>query len=152
MCVTPGCKGELIPTHVNSAGQDGVVTVKKSKPDFPSFKVGDHVCVHTGKLDKHHIPCRVVQVVNNVCRLYYCKGVLNRGFCSSELKPLSSDWSISLESWRRAARVSLGEVSSDPESVEVCKCSLPKHAGTVVNLTEDSQDVSSGAGSSAGGN
>ena len=131
---------------------DETPSAKKSKPDSPSFKVGDHVCVHTGKLDKHHIPCRVVQVVNNVCRLYSCKEVLKRGFCSSELKALSSDWSISLENWRTAARVSLGKVSGDSECLEVCKCSLPKPARTVVNLTEDSQDVSSGAGSPAGGN
>ena len=76
---------------------DETPSVKKSKPNSPSFKVGDQVCVHAGKLDKHHIPCRVVQVVNNVCRLYCCKGVLKRGFCRSKLKALSSDWSISLE-------------------------------------------------------
>ena len=128
---------------------DETPSVKKSKPDFPSFKVGDHVCVHTSKLDKHHIPCHVVHVVNKVCRLYCCKGVLKRGFCSSELKALSSDWSISLESWRTAAQVSLSEVSS---GLEVCNCSLPKPARNVVNLTEESQDVSSGAGSPAGEN
>ena len=105
--------------------------------------------MHIGKLDKHHIPCRVVQVVNNVCRLYCCKGVLKRGFCSNELKALSSDRSIS---WRTAAQISFGEVSSDPKCLEVCKCSLPKPARTVVNLTEDSRDVSSGAESPAGGN
>ena len=83
-----------------------------------------------------------------------CAGCIaaRRGFCSSELKALSSDWSISLENWRTAARVSLDEVSSDSECLEVCKCSLPKPARTVVNLTKDSQDVSSGAGSPAGGN
>ena len=26
-CATPGCKGELIPVHVNSARQGGAVTV-----------------------------------------------------------------------------------------------------------------------------
>ena len=26
-CATPGCKGELIPVHVNSAGQGGAVTL-----------------------------------------------------------------------------------------------------------------------------
>ena len=131
---------------------DETPSVKKSKPDFPSFKVGDHVCVHNSKLDKHYIPCRVVQVVNNVCRLYCCKGVLKRGFCSSELKALSSDWSISLENWLTAARVSLGKVSGDSECLEVCKCSLPKPVRTVVILTKDSQDAPSGAGSPAGGN
>ena len=42
-------------------------------------------------------------------------------------------------------------VSSDPENLEVCNCSLPKPVRTVVNLTEDSQDVSLGAWSLAGG-
>ena len=30
MCDTPGCKGELIPVHVNSAGQGGAVTIRYS--------------------------------------------------------------------------------------------------------------------------
>ena len=69
---------------------DETPSVKKSKPDSP-FKVGDHVCVHVSKLDKYHVPCRVVQVVNKVFRLYCCRGVLKRGFGGSELKALSSD-------------------------------------------------------------
>ena len=105
--------------------------------------------MHTDKLDKDYIPCHVVHVVNKVCQLYCCKRILKRGFCSSVLKDLSSDWSISLESWQTAARVLLGEVSSD---LKICNCSLPKPARNIVNLTEDSQDVSSGAGSLAGGN
>ena len=28
VCATPGCKGELIPVHVNSAGQDGAITIR----------------------------------------------------------------------------------------------------------------------------
>ena len=28
VCATPGCKGELIPVHVNSAGQGGAVTIR----------------------------------------------------------------------------------------------------------------------------
>ena len=27
-CATPGCKGELIPVHINSAGQGGAVTMR----------------------------------------------------------------------------------------------------------------------------
>ena len=27
-CATPGCKGELIPVHINSAGQGGAVTIR----------------------------------------------------------------------------------------------------------------------------
>ena len=30
MCATPGCKGELIPVHVNIAGQGGAVTIRYS--------------------------------------------------------------------------------------------------------------------------
>ena len=56
---------------------DETPSVKKSKRDFSSFKVGDHVCVHVGRLEKYHIPCHVVQVVNKGCKLYCCEGLLN---------------------------------------------------------------------------
>ena len=56
---------------------------------------------------------------------------------------VSSDWSISAENWRTAAKVSLREVTSDPASLEVCNCGLPKPAENIVDLTKDSNVVSS---------
>ena len=63
-------------------------SAKKSKHDFSSFKVGDHVCVHVSRLEKYHIPCCVVQVVNKGCKLYCCKGVLSMCYSNSDLKAL----------------------------------------------------------------
>ena len=58
---------------------------------------------------------------------------------------------VSLENWRTAAQVSLGEVISDPISLEMCNCSLPEPANDFVDLTEDSHEVSSDPESLAGG-
>ena len=87
--------------------------VRKSKPNF---KVGDYVGLHESKLDKSHVPCRVVQMFGEKCLLYCRKGVLRSGYAKSQLMALS-DLSISVENWRTAAKVSLREVTSDPESV-----------------------------------
>ena len=40
-------------------------------------------------------------------------------------------------------------VTGDPASLEVCKCCVSKPARNVIDLTEDSQDDASGAGSPA---
>ena len=45
---------------------DETPPVKKSKCDS---KVGDHVCVHVGRLEKYHIPCRVVQCLQTLLEL-----------------------------------------------------------------------------------
>ena len=125
---------------------DETPSVKKSKRDSSSFKVGDHV---VDRLEKYHIPCRVVQVVNKGCKLYCCKGVLNMCYSISDLKALSSNWSISLENWRTATQVSVIEVIGDPANLEVCECCVSKPARNDIDLTEDSWNSSSGAGSPA---
>ena len=129
---------------------DETPSMKKSKRDSSPFKVGDHAYMHVGRLERYHIPCRVVQVVNKRCKLYCCKGVLNMCYSYSDLKALSSYWSISLENWRTATQVSAKEVISDPANLDVWECCVSNPARNVIDLTEDSQDSSSGAGSPAG--
>ena len=55
---------------------------------------------------------------------------------------LGSDLSIPVEDWRTAAKVSLGEVVSDPSSLEVCCCDLdldkPKE---VIVLSSDEEST-----------
>ena len=111
-----------------------------------NLKVGDYVCLHESKLDNHHIPCRVVQMFGEKCVLYCRKGVLRSGYATSKLLALSSDWSVSVENWRSAKKVSLKEVASDPASLEQCNCDLGKPAKVdvaVFDLTEKSSVVSS---------
>ena len=67
----------------------------------------------------------------------------------SDLKALSSNWSISLENWRTATQVSVKEVIGDPANLDVCECCVSNPARNVIDLTEDPQDSSSGAGSPA---
>ena len=113
--------------------------VRKRKPDI---KVGDYVGLHESRLDKCHVPCRVVQMFGERCLLYCHKGVLRTGYAKSQLVALRSDLSISVEDWRTAAKVSLGEVVSDPASLEVCCCDLdltkPKE---VIVLSSDEEST-----------
>lgn len=48
----------------------------KKQRSSTSYKVGDKVCVHTDRLDKQHMPCRVVLIVGKKYQLYCHKGVL----------------------------------------------------------------------------
>ena len=95
-------------------------------------------------MGKYHIPCRVVQVVGKVYRLYCGKGLLKRAYASSDLILLSSGWTVSLESWRTAAEVSIDEAISDPANIEVCTC-LANHPQNIIDLTFSSNDVSADA-------
>ena len=78
-------------------------TVRKCKLNL---KVGGYVSLHERKLDNYHTPCCVMQMFGDKCVLYFRKGVLKSGYASSELLALSSDWSISIENWRTAKKVS----------------------------------------------
>ena len=127
-------------------------TVSKRKPKCSSFQVGDYVSVHSKSSEKYHIPCRVVQVVGKVCRLYCGKGVLNRGYTSSNLMPLSSGWNVSVENWRTAAEVSIDETISDPDNIEVCRCHLASPSQNIVDLTSSSEAVSAGAATTSTSN
>ena len=53
---------------------------KKTKSSTSSIKVGEYVCIYSDRLDKHHVPCRVVQVVGKKYQLYCHKGVLKRTY------------------------------------------------------------------------
>ena len=106
-----------------------------------TFEVGDYVCIHHNSLqvDKKHIPCRVVLVVDRKYRLFCDKGIFKRVFSSNELKSLSSsDRDIPLEDWRLACAVSLHEVSTDPACLESCNCNLDSTvpSGIHVDLTQ----------------
>ena len=109
----------------------------KKQTSSTCYKVGDKVCVHTDRLDKHHVPCRVVLVVGKRYQLYCHKGVLNRSYVMQELSTCKSDWSLSLEGWRTGAKVSLQDVASDPNCLEKCECAVDKVSNTVIDLTQD---------------
>ena len=115
---------------------DQLPSAKKQRSST-SYKVGDKVCVHTDRLDKHHVPCRVVLVVGKKYQLYCHKGVLNRSYVMQELSTCKSDWSLSLEGWRTGAKVSLQDVASDPNCLEKCECAVDKVNNTVIDLTQD---------------
>ena len=116
--------------------------VRKSKPNF---KMGDYVGLHEIKLDKYHVPCRVVQMFGERCVLYCHKGVLSTVYARSKLIALTSDLSTFVENWQTAAEVSLREVTSVPASLEVCYCDPAKS-----ELTKESIDLYSDEESTAG--
>ena len=70
------CKSDKPGSTVSDAGSSMLGKREKPKQDQPppakkqrcstssyTYKVGDRVCIHTHRLDKHHIPCRVALVV-----------------------------------------------------------------------------------------
>ena len=54
-----------------------------------------------------HFPCRIVGVFSGRYQPYCSKGVLITSFCATELTPLASGFSISLENWQQAPKVLL---------------------------------------------
>ena len=148
------CKSDKPGSTVSDAGSSMLGKREKPKQDQPpprcstssyTYKVGDRVCIHTHRLDKHHIPCRVALVVGKKYQLYCHKGILKGSYVSQELKPLCSDWSVSLEGWRVAAKISVQEIASDPACLEKCYCILDKSTTSITDLTqEDSDTVSEG--------
>ena len=135
-------KVDTAPTKLGKrerSSSDKPPPVRKRKPDI---KVGDYVGLHKSRLDKCHIPCHMVQMFGKRCSLYCHKGVLRTGYAKSQLVALGSDLSIPVEDWRTAAKVSLGEVVSDPSSLEVCCCDLdldkPKE---VIVLSSDEEST-----------
>ena len=114
----------------------------KKQRSSTSCKVGDKVCVHTDRLDKQHVPCRVVLIVGKKYQLYCHKGVLKGSYVMQELSTCKSDWSVSLEGWRTAAKVSLQDVASDPNGLEKCECAVNIINNSVMDLTQgDDSDV-----------
>ena len=103
----------------------------KMQRSSTSYKVGDKVCVHTDRLDKHHVPCRVDLVKKY--QLYCHKGILKGTYVMQELSTCKSDWPVSLEGWRTAAKVSLRDAASDPNCLEKCECALDR--GNKVSVT-----------------
>ena len=84
--------------RIDSSGKEKRPASDKPPParkSKPNFKVGDYVSLHKSKLDKYHIPCRVVRIFGEKCLLYCRKGVLNTDYSKSQLMAVSSDWSIS---------------------------------------------------------
>ena len=148
------CKSDKPGSTVSDAGSSMLGKREKPKQDQPppakkqrcstssyTYKVGDRVCIHTHWLDKHHIPCRVALVVGKKYQLYCHKGILKGSYVSQELKPLGSDWSVSLEGWRVAAKISVQEVASDPACLEKCDCILDKSTTSITDLIQEDSDT-----------
>ena len=80
------------------------------------------------------------------------KRVLKRGYAISDLIPLSSGWTVSLDNWRTATEVSIADAVSDPaNNIEVCTC-LANHTQNIVDLTSSSDAVSADAATTATSN
>ena len=103
-----------------------------SKKEKTEMKVGDHVCIHWRNMGSSHLPCRIVGVFSGRYQLYCSQGVLITSFCATELTPLASGSSISLENWRQAPKVSLRSVADDPALLECCNCDIPLCSGSIV--------------------
>ena len=96
------------------------------------MKVGDHVCIHCRNMGSSHLHCRIVGVFSGRYQLYCSQGGLLTSFCATELTPLASGSSISLENWRQAPKVSLRSVADDPALLECCNCDIPVCSGSIV--------------------
>ena len=98
----------------------------------PPMNVGDHVCVHSRKMDKHHLPCCIAAQCGDRYRVYCPKGTLITSFSASELTSRVRGPVIPLVDWRQASKVSLQSVSTDPALLELCECDLPVTSEAVV--------------------
>ena len=141
-----------IPQHPDATGSHSIATPisgvstalgkrvrDQSCPIKESFVVGDYVSLHSSKLGRQHVHCRVVQVVGGVYRLFCDKGVLRGAYTSSDLKPLSSDYQISLVEWRVAGTISLQQLISDGTCLKPCHC-LDRPVSDVTLITDLTQD------------
>jgi len=116
---------------------------KKPKPTN-NFQAGDYVCVHRDARRKHHVPCRIAEVVGGkYYRLRLCDGVLlSSCYTASELTPLGSGHHISLDGWRLSERVSFRKVISNPLNLEKCDCIGPIPNEVPIDLTKGSDVMS----------
>ena len=60
------------------------------------------------------------------------EGIVITSFCATELTPLASGSSISLENWRQAPKVSFRSVADNPALLECCNCDIPVCSGSIV--------------------
>ena len=72
---------------------------------------------------------------------------LKGSYVSQELQTLDSNWSVSLEDWRVATKVSLNEVASDPTCLEMCECVRSEFTKSVTDLTQDDDSDTAAVGS-----
>ena len=110
------------------------------------MKVGDYVCIHSGFLGQHHLPCRIVRDLGNHYQLYCPKGILTNSFSGSELVvPPSKSASIPLHGWRQAPRISFQSLAHDAAVTEHCDCSLSKKSEYAIILSSsEEEDVGCG--------
>ena len=102
----------------------------------------ENVSLHSSKLVKQHIPCRIVRVVGKRYQLCSKIGVLDRLYVDKELMALTSDHSIPLDKWREISRVCLRQVISDPFCLENCACNFTDFSLPLIVLSDDSDDDS----------
>ena len=62
--------------RLNSA--ENCAVVKATSKKTLCMKVGAYVCLHSRRLGKCHLPCRIVNVFGNRCQLYCSKGILKQ--------------------------------------------------------------------------
>ena len=87
------------------------------------MKVGEYVCIHSGLLGQHHLPCRIVRDLGNRYQLYCPKGILTNSFSGSEL-----------------------DIPRDVAVTEHCDCSLSKKSEYTIILSSFSEDEDVGCG------
>ena len=103
-----------------------------SKKRKPRVKIGDYVCIHSSRLGKCHVPCRIVRDFGSQYQLYCSKGIFNSYFSGTELIPLTSCVSFPLDKWRQAPTVTLRSIASDPAVVEHCDCIVPVFSESIL--------------------
>ena len=104
------------------------------------FKPGDYVCLHTHKLVKQHIPCRVVGLSGESYRLFSKMGVICGFHSGKYLTVCDRVYFIPLIEWRQSSVVKVCDVQSDSSCVESCNCTLSESSVPVTVISDDSDD------------
>ena len=96
------------------------------KEEKTEMKVRDHVCRSMGSC---HLPCHIVGVFSSRYELYCSEGILITSCCATELTPMASGSSTSLENWRQVPKISLRSVADNSALLECCNCDIPVCSG-----------------------
>ena len=96
--------------------------------------------IHSNTLEKHHVPCHIVQVFGEIYKLCCQRGILRTTYPGRDLMAmaLTSKCSNPLDRWREAPKVSLRDIKDDPYCLEQCNCTLVMSYGEAIDLSGDS--------------
>ena len=79
----------------------------QSTPTSATFKLGEYVSMHSGKLLQQHIPCCIIGVAGEKYLLCSKRGVVSGSHSGKFLTASSGAHSIPLDKWRQSSKIPL---------------------------------------------